>query len=123
MLRTSEAGTLLVVDDDAVARDGLSEFLSDEGFVVHVAENGVDALVVFDRHRPSLVITDLEMPRMDGRALIVELRKRAEPPLILVITGRMAVDARREAEQLGVDAYVNKPVDLQLMLDHIRALF
>jgi DNA-binding response OmpR family regulator len=52
----------------------------------------------------------------------VELRKREEPPLILVITARMSIDAKREAERLGVDGYVNKPVDLELMLQCIRAL-
>ena len=119
---STQSAALLVVDDELVAREGLRDFLRAEGFVVHTAENGVDALVVFDRHRPALVITDLEMPQMDGRTLIVELRKREETPLILVITAHMSIDAKREAEQLGVDGYVNKPIDLELMLQCIRAL-
>ena len=122
MTRTKHTGPLLVVDDDTVARDGLSEFLSDEGFRVHVAANGIEALVYFDQHRHALVITDLEMPHMDGRALIAALRTRAPVPLILVLTAQMAIDAEREAEYLGVDAYVNKPIDLDVMLRHVHAL-
>jgi len=119
--RTQKA-TVLVVDDDAAARDGLEEFLSDEGFVVHVAVDGIDALAVFERCLPALVITDLEMPRMDGRALIAGLRERGRTAFILVLTARMAVDAKREAEQLGVDGYINKPVDLDVLLRCVRAL-
>jgi DNA-binding response OmpR family regulator len=122
MSRAKEIANLLVVDDDDTARGGLREFLSDEGFVVHVAADGIDAMVVYERHRPALVITDLEMPRMDGRALIAELRGGETTPLILVVTARMAVDAKREAEELGVDGYVNKPVDLDVLLRRVRAL-
>jgi DNA-binding response OmpR family regulator len=120
--RKPPTATLLVVEDDEVARDGLREFLSEEGFIVHVAANGVDALVVVERHRPALVITDLEMPQMDGRALIAELRGREATPAIVVVTAQRSTDAKREANRLGVDGYVNKPIDLDALLRCIRGL-
>jgi DNA-binding response OmpR family regulator len=114
--------TLLVVDDDAAARECLHDFLSDEGYSVHVAADGIEALRMLERCRPALVITDLEMPRMDGRTLIAALRERGSEPRIVVLTARMAIDASREAQQLGVDGYINKPIDLDMMSACVRAL-
>lgn len=117
-----QKATVLVVDDDAAARECLREFLSDEGYKVHVATDGIDALSVLERCRPALVITDLEMPRMDGRALITALRERGCAAPIVVLTARMAIDAKREAKQLGVDGYINKPIDLDAMSACVRSL-
>lgn len=114
--------TLLVVDDDTAARECLRDFFHGEGYSVHVAADGIEALRLLERCDPSLVITDLEMPRMDGRRLIAALRERGSPPPIVVLTARMAIDASREAQQLGVDGYINKPIDLEEMSACVRAL-
>jgi DNA-binding response OmpR family regulator len=113
---------VLVVDDDTAAREGLVEFLRDEGFDARAAVDGVDALAAFDRYRPVLVITDIQMPRMDGRALIATLQERGDAGPIVVLTAVMTIDAERQAAQLGVDGYINKPVDLDELLRRVHDL-
>ena len=118
----SQRRRVLIVDDDRAAREGLVEFLHDEGFDVHAAVDGVDALAAFDQHRPDLLIADLEMPRMGGRGLIATLRGRGEMVPVVVLTAVMSIDAEREAQLLGVDGYINKPVDLDALLCCVRDL-
>lgn len=110
---------VLVVDDDSGARQAMEDVLTDEGYEVMVAENGRHALEQLQRRTPRLLLTDLEMPEIDGERLIERLRlDRPELP-ILVITSRLVVDAQREAERLGVRGFLNKPIDLDVLLQRV----
>ncbi|GAB7524569.1 response regulator [Paraburkholderia sp. 2C] len=77
---------LLVVDDESLVTDFLTFLLEREGYVIHAASNGKEALDIVDRVTPALIITDLMMPVMSGLALARALRERKasrQPPLIL----------------------------------------
>ena len=80
--------TVLLVDDDAVVRFGLATMLRGASDVVVVAEagDGAEALQLATRHRPDVVLMDIRMPVMDGLAATEQLRKRADPPEVLVLT-------------------------------------
>ena len=67
----------LVVDDDASARSALKELLASQQYAVDVAADGVAALERLAEHPPDLVVTDLDMPRMNGMQLLAELHERA----------------------------------------------
>ncbi|NYZ12177.1 response regulator [Azospirillum sp. RWY-5-1] len=86
----AEARHVLVVEDEALAALAIEDYLIDCGFRVSVAGDGIAALERFDRDPADLVVTDLRMPRMDGRSLIRELRRRRPTLPIVVMTGFVA---------------------------------
>jgi two-component system response regulator MprA len=115
-----EATRLLVVDDDATTREGLQEFLRDEGFEVCVACDGVQALEMLESFTPALLLTDLEMPHLDGHGLIRQARRNGHWIPIVLVTAHPLVDAEAAANDLGADAYIEKPVDLDDVLSCVR---
>lgn len=111
---------VLVVDDDSGARQAMEDVLTDEGYEVMLAEDGQRALEQLDGRMPSVLLTDLEMPEVDGERLIASVRTSHPELPILVITSRLVLDARREADRLGVVGYLNKPIEIDVLLDRIR---
>lgn len=115
------AGLLMVVDDDAVARQTMEDILTDEGYEVLVAHDGRDASEQLTRRVPQLLLTDLEMPELNGERLIEHVRASHPRLPILVLTSRLVIDARREAERLGVAGYINKPIEIDTLLSAVAA--
>jgi DNA-binding NtrC family response regulator len=114
-------GLLMVVDDDSVARQTMKDILTDEGYEVIVAEDGERAAEKLEQRRPQLLLTDLEMPRMRGEALIETVRTRYPGLPIVVLTSRLAIDAERAAARLGVRGYINKPIEIDHLLSLVEA--
>ena len=103
---------VLVVDDSLTMRKVLSRSLEREGFEVIVAKDGIDAMQVLLETTPDAILTDIEMPRMDGFALARNIRddaRTANTPLIM-ISSRTADKHRSLAKEIGVDAFFGKPV-------------
>ena len=100
---------LLIVDDEAIIRDALSDWLKDIGYQVFTAENGHEALEVIERERPSIMIADLVMPGMDG----IELMKRAkaqQPNIeVIIITAYASIPTAITAMKEGAYDYIEKP--------------
>ena len=109
---------ILVVDDDADIRGAIGEALSDEGMAVGTASNGREALQRAEEARPSLVILDITLPRLDGYQVADELRQRYGVLPILAITadGRAAAKARR----VGAFAYLRKPFELEELVALVK---
>lgn len=114
-------GLLMVVDDDAVARQTMEDILTDEGYEVIVANDGRDASEQLTRRVPQLLLTDLEMPELNGERLIEHVRATHPRLPILVLTSRLVIDARREAARLGVSGYINKPIEIDRLLSAVEA--
>jgi two-component system response regulator AtoC len=101
---------LLVVDDDPLIRRSLGEMLRREGYAVVEASTGAEALRMAGTIQPALVITDFNMPEVDGMQLLRELRaKKPDLPVILV-TGYGTVEQAVEAMKNGAYDYVSKPI-------------
>ena len=117
------ADVVLVVDDDETIRDVLSTFLKLEGFRVLTAENGLQALRVLGREPVSVVVSDVEMPIMDGLTLLDEL-KRGHPEVVTVMsTGDDRAQTAVDAMKRGAFDYVLKPFNIQDVIQTIgRAL-
>jgi chemosensory pili system protein ChpA (sensor histidine kinase/response regulator) len=116
--------TLLVVDDSLSARKAVVVLLKDSGYLIQTAIDGVEALDKIQRDPPDLVITDYEMPRMDGVELASVLKRRektAHLP-VLMITSRSTDKHRQEASRAGVDYYLTKPWQENILLDAITQL-
>lgn len=112
----------VVVEDDAAVRDLLADALTEEGFRVSVADNGLEALDLVRADPPDVVLLDLAMPLLDGQEF-ADAWRTAVPELrapIVVITGAHEVPASLGA--LGVREYIRKPFDLETVLALVRRL-
>jgi chemosensory pili system protein ChpA (sensor histidine kinase/response regulator) len=104
---------VLLVDDSVSVRKFVGQMLEKAGFQVHTAVDGQDALLLLNELAVDVVISDLEMPRMDGYTLIEDLRRRhhtREIPIV-VLTTRAGEKHLNLARRLGVRHYVTKPVE------------
>ena len=106
----TEAATILVVDDEENAREGLSKILSKEGYSVDMAANGKEAIEILRRQSFDLVITDMRMPLMDGFEVLREIKKMNENIGVIMITAYGEVESYLEAINMGAFEYINKPV-------------
>lgn len=115
---------LLVVDDSPSVRRVVGGMLKAHGWETQTARDGVEALDVITRERPSAVLLDIEMPRMDGYELMATLRSDPQYrnlPLI-VLTSRAAAKHQQRATQLGANAYIVKPYQDEFLLSTIADL-
>lgn len=104
---------VLAVDDSRTMRNLLGAALSQAGFNVHLAEDGEDGLRRLGETEPDVVITDINMPRLDGFGLISAIRgnlKRRTLP-ILVLTTESAPDLKEKARDAGATGWIVKPFD------------
>ena len=104
--------TVLLVDDSKTILDLLSMNLRHQGFDVITALDGMDGLKKLDQHPVDLVITDINMPRMDGISFISSMRQNqawADIPVIVLSTEKGTQD-RRQAAKAGADLYLSKPI-------------
>jgi chemosensory pili system protein ChpA (sensor histidine kinase/response regulator) len=105
------APLVLVVDDSLTVRRVTERMLLREGYRVMLAKDGLDALEQLAKERPAIVLSDIEMPRMDGFDLVRNLRAdaRLSDLPVIMITSRIAQKHRDYAAQLGVEHYLGKP--------------
>ncbi|MBP8794980.1 MAG: response regulator, partial [Brachymonas sp.] len=113
---------VLVVDDALTVRNTLQQLVEDAGFYVETARDGLDALDKLRTFTPHLVLTDLEMPNMNGVELTMSLRGRDETKAlpIVMITSRSQDKHRELAERAGVNFYITKPYNEAELLQAIR---
>lgn len=99
---------VLVVDDSPVITEMMYELLSSVGLQVVIATNGSQALELVEAEAPDLVVSDVEMPLMDGFQLLAEIRRRSERLPVVMLTTRGSIEDRRRASSLGANAFVLK---------------
>jgi two-component system KDP operon response regulator KdpE len=113
--------SLLVVEDEPGFSRLISLCLVREGFDVHTAANGEDALDLAAEIHPDAVVLDLGLPGMDGLTVLKELRERTNMP-VLVVTGQRTTDAIRRGLDRGADDYVTKPFSPTELAARVRAV-
>ena len=114
--------TVLTVDDSRTMRDLLFLALSEAGYRVVQAVDGVDGLEVLECETPDVIVTDINMPRMNGFGFIENVRRggrhRATP--ILVLTTESDAEKRGRARQAGATGWIVKPFDPAKLVDALR---
>jgi len=109
--KVNVAEKVLIVEDEAHARTGLTELVASWGFRAECAEDGVEGLERVRQWSPGIVVTDLKMPRMDGMELLARVRE-AEPGVVVVmLTAQGSIESAVEAMRMGAYDYIPKPVD------------
>jgi len=111
-----QRGRILIVDDETTARTTLAELLGDEGYAVDTAVDGFKALAKVEELAPDLVLTDLNMPGMDGLELMRKARARDPELAVVVMTAYGAVDTAVAAMREGAADYLTKPINADELL-------
>jgi two-component system KDP operon response regulator KdpE len=110
---------ILLVDDEPSIRRATSTLLRSRGYATAVAGTGAEALDVFERERPSLVILDLGLPDMDGVEVCRRLHARADVPIV-VLSVRGEERIKVQALDAGADDYITKPFGSEELLARVR---
>jgi chemotaxis protein histidine kinase CheA/CheY-like chemotaxis protein len=119
----ARVNTILVVDDAALIRRRLSGSLTNVGFAVQSCSDGLEALQWLESNEPpALMITDVEMPNMDGLTLIDRCRKTGMQIPILVLSSRLSEDWGKEAQRVGANEFLNKGFTTGELLSIIERL-
>lgn len=113
---------LLIVEDDRKTGDYLRQGLSEAGFVVDLARTGVDGLHEASTGEYDLVVLDINLPGLDGRALLRQLRQQGNMVPVLFLTARDDVEDRVHGLELGADDYLVKPFAFAELLARVRSL-
>ena len=109
-----------VVDDDDALRDSLSFLLSSAGINAQTFDSAAAFLTALPRNGRGCVITDVRMPGMSGIDLLRELKSKASPLPVIVITGHGDVPLAVEAMKLGAADFIEKPFDDEVLLSSVR---
>jgi putative two-component system response regulator len=122
----SERVHILIVDDEASTREFMARLLEAEtGYIVKRAGTGAEAIDILEKYQPSVVITDLYMPGMDGLGLCRHIRGRSDlkGTMVMMLSAGNDVSERLKAFESGADEYVLKPVNGDELVSRVRALF
>jgi DNA-binding response OmpR family regulator len=116
--------SVLVVDDEPQVVWVLQFSLEAEGYTTYAASNGVEALREIVEHRPSMMVLDIMMPTMDGWAVLEEMLKLSddERPRVVIVSALSSLRDRAKAAELGADAYVPKPFNVDELLVVLHGL-
>jgi putative two-component system response regulator len=116
-------GTLLIVEDNQILREGIKHILSTEGYQVHTSPDGEDALQQMKYIIPDLIMSDISMPRMDGYAFFQAVRAKPEWVTIpfVFLTARGSRDDVLVGKDLGAEDYLVKPLSRAEILTAVKA--
>ncbi|MEE9343472.1 MAG: Hpt domain-containing protein [Gammaproteobacteria bacterium] len=119
---SSDETTVMVVDDSITVRKVTGRLLQKQGFQVVTARDGIDAVARLHEVIPDIILTDIEMPRMDGFELSAYIRNdsRLKDVPIVMITSRAGHKHRQKAIEIGVNEYLGKPFQESDLMDTIR---
>ncbi len=112
--------TILIVDDEEIARANMKHVLAKEGYICHDAGNGAEALEVMAREEIDLVVTDLKMERMDGLELLEQINRTAPEIPVIMVTGFATVSSAVDALKKGAAHYLGKPVNLEELRQTVK---
>jgi DNA-binding response OmpR family regulator len=113
---------VLVVDDDPRSRTAVARLLTEEGYDATVAADGEEASGLVATWHPDLVLTDLNMPRLDGRGLLQRIKTVSPGTPVIVVTARAGADGRASVEGMGAAGFFAKPVQVDELLARIHDL-
>ncbi|TGN35243.1 response regulator [Lysinibacillus sp. S2017] len=111
---------ILIVDDQQGIRLLLNEVFQKEGFITHLAANGLDALKIAQTTNLDCVLLDMKIPGMDGLEILTRLKKENENLPVCMMTAYVEQDIMDEAKALGVARYFTKPFNIFEVRDEVK---
>ena len=113
---------ILLVEDDSVLAEGISQMLREQGISVEVVHTGADAEFVIKNQKISAMVLDIGLPDMDGLEVLSRLRKNASKLPVLLLTARDTIPDRVRGFELGADDYLIKPFSTLELVARLKAL-
>ncbi len=113
-------GQILVIDDEQAIRDLISEVLNIAGYEVSIAADGLDGLNKIRKQKYDLIILDVNLPKLDGFAILEKVRESAPTQPIIMISARTDKDDVTHGLRLGADDYVRKPFSVEELVLRIE---
>jgi two-component system, OmpR family, alkaline phosphatase synthesis response regulator PhoP len=120
---TGQSHTVLVVEDNKDLLNLLDINLSDQGYSVYTAENGIAALDMYHTHNPDLIVLDVMLPKMDGFDVCKKIRSEDRAIPILMLTAKAEEVDKVLGLELGADDYMTKPFSIREFLARVKAMF
>jgi len=117
------SAAVMIVDDDAGMRQALADTLDIAGFPTVQAQDGLDALRILENRAVGLIITDVQMPELDGQGLLERVRHRYPALPVLVMTGHGTVNGAVRAMRGGATDYLMKPFEPEVLLERVNWYF
>lgn len=113
---------VLLVEDESTLAMIIKDTLDNEGFDTIIARNGRGGLEILKRINPSIIITDVMMPLLDGFAMVKEIRKKDRSTPVLFLTARASIDDLVNGFNLGANDYLKKPFKMLELVVRVKAL-
>ncbi len=111
---------VLIIDDDEVLLRLLIITFTEEGYDVLSTADGPQGVILYKEHRPSVVLLDLGLPSMSGIEVLKEIKEFDNRAKVIVVTGYGSVESAVLAIQYGAADYVEKPVDVEILLKKMK---
>jgi DNA-binding NarL/FixJ family response regulator len=111
--------TILIVEDDHEARDALRSMIELDFKYVYEAKDGCEGLELFQKYKPDIILTDIQMPCMTGMEMLSEIRKSSTDALAIFISAYSDIEILTKAIDLKIDAYIIKPFLYKDVLEKI----
>jgi two-component system, OmpR family, copper resistance phosphate regulon response regulator CusR len=112
---------VLVIEDEAKTAQFIRQGLSESGFLVECASDGLDGLHLAREHMFDCIVLDVMLPKLDGFSVLAALRTQSDTPVIF-LTANGAVDSRVRGLKMGADDYLSKPFSFTELLERVRAV-
>ncbi len=112
---------ILIIDNEPALLDVLADNLMEKGFEVLVADDGDLGLELVERERPELVLLDFRMPRLDGLAVLREIREIDPNVVVIMMSADASSQRAQDAVREGACDFVTKPIDLDYLVASIAA--
>ena len=113
---------ILIVEDEDMIREGISDYLTDCGYETIQAADGLEALEQFSNHQVALVLLDIQMPKLNGVEVLSEIRKSSQVP-VWMLTAFQDEEYKMSAFAALADGYLEKPFSLSLLKVRVDAIF
>ena len=115
MASAPSLGRILIVDDYRLGVDTLVEYFIHAGYEVFGAYDGPDALTMVERHRPDVVLLDIQMPGMSGIEVLQQMRLRWRAMPVIMVSGADDLELAKSSLRRGALDYVRKPFDFEIL--------
>jgi len=115
--------SLLYVEDDDCVRKAAVQFLQDQFSAIYEARNGIEALRLYRDKKPDIVITDIDMPGIDGLEFCKEIRKKDSETPIIIMTAYSHLDYLLKATEVNLIKYLIKPIEEESLSEALKACF
>ena len=119
----ADRNSILVAEDDDVTRQIIATILEKQGYMVTVSEDGIDALLSLAKNHFDLILSDVDMPNLDGFKLLEMMNQKGLNTPVIFLTGRDTTDDEKRGLELGALDYIKKPISKDILLLRVKSVF